>query len=296
MVLSCSESPPYHHYDARPPGLTSKVFAPELFVGDSAYVGYNTFDPLNPELYYAITTQVWNSSRIVRRDENGQKDSLDLGINEFWEGEPVFTPDGQKLYFTAVVRDDQLHADLFFVERTDSGWSEPGEFELNTPASEWHISFTEDQTAYFGSEIDGSTLHADLFYSTFENGTYERAIKLPSPVNTEFNDCDPLIAPDESYLIFHSDRPGGFGDHDLYITFRQGVNEWSTPVNMGDQINTGGWEMGPSLSPDGKFLFFTRREAWDTTEPSRIYWVSTGIIDRIKERTLSHQKQRQSGL
>jgi Tol biopolymer transport system component len=46
------------------------------------------------------------------------------------------------------------------------------------------------------------------------------------------------------------------------------------PKNMGKNVNTEGWEMAPSLSPDGKYLFFTRRQSWNTDEPSKIYWVN----------------------
>jgi len=153
---------------------------------------------------------------------------------------------------------------------------------LNSSASEWHISSTKQEAVYFGSERESDRLKADIYFSVPENGTYKNAVKLPYPVNTEYNDCDPLIALDESYLIFHSDRPGGFGDHDLYITFNKGNNKWTEPQNMGRDINTEGWEMAPGLSPDGKYLFFTRRKSWDTSEPSKIYWVSTKIIDSYK--------------
>src|SRR6186713_2131449 len=89
---------------------------------------------------------------------------------------------------------------------------------------------------------------------------------------------DPLIAPDESFLIFHSNRPGGFGIKDkdvnvihcdLYISFNE-AGKWTKPINMGDQINTTGIEMAPALTPDGKYFLFTRRESINTSKPSAI--------------------------
>jgi hypothetical protein len=45
-------------------------------------------------------------------------------------------------------------------------------------------------------------------------------------VNSEYNEADPFVAPDESYLIFQSKRPGGFGNNDLYISFRNKGGQW----------------------------------------------------------------------
>jgi len=54
---------------------------------------------------------------------------------------------------------------------------------------------------------------------------------------------------------------------------------------MGPRINTPEWEMAPSLSPDGKYLFFTRRKAFQTDAPSQILWVSIGIVEQFRPRS-----------
>ena len=285
FLIRCETNSVYLLFDKDVPDSIPTVFAKELFSRDSSYIGYCSFDNETEEFYYAITDMQWGASQILKLNGKGHIDTLNYNINKNWEGEPMFTPNGKRMYFTAIPPPEKnmdWYANLYFIERTDKGWTTPKEFELNTQTSEWHISFTANNTAYFGSERNGSRLKADIFYTRFDNGKYNKAIKLPSTINTEYNDCDPLIAPDESYLIFHSDRPGGYGDHDLYIAFRKDENNWTDPVNMGEKINTSGWEMGPSLSPDGKYLFFTRRKSWDTKEPSKIYWVDIGIIEKYK--------------
>ena len=286
LLQGCNKKSVYLIFDKQVPGKVPRTFAENIFSKDSSYIGYCSFNQNANEFYYAITDRQWGSSKILKLSDNMQIDTVRFNINEYWEGEPMFTSDGKRMYFTAIIppKDDQdWHGDLFYIEQTEDGWSDPKEFELNTQTSEWHISFTGNNVAYFGSEREGSRLKADIFYSKPINGKYKEAIKLPSSINTEYNDCDPLIAPDESYLIFHSDRPAGYGDHDLYIAFRKGENKWTKPVNMGEDINTSGWEMGPSLSPDGKYLFFTRRKSWDTDEPSKIYWVDIAIIEKYKK-------------
>ena len=274
----------YLIFDNDVPDTIPQIFAGKILNKDSSYVGYCSFSKTEQCFYYTITNRHWNSSSILRLTPNGKVDTVKFNVNKNWEGEPYITPDGQRMYFTAIKPPSKTpwHADIFYVDKTDTGWGTPVEFPLNSLSSEWHISLTSQKTVYFGSERNTDRLKADLYYSLYENGTYRTAIKLPYPINSEYNDCDPLIAPDESYLIFHSDRPGGYGEHDLYITFNKGDNTWTEPKNMGKSINSNGWEMAPTLSPDGKYLFFTRRKSWNTSEPSKIYWVSTNILDNYR--------------
>lgn len=81
----------------------------------------------------------------------------------------------------------------------------------------------------------------------------------------------PLPAPDESYLIFKSDRPGGLGGLDGYITFRSPAGGWGSPRLIPPPINTSGGDDVGDVSPDGRFLFFSRREGKEMD----IYWVDS---------------------
>lgn len=277
----------YLWFDPAVPGLKPKVFAEEFLYRDGAYLGYQTFSENGEEFYYAVTDKEWQTSHIrhVSAQAPDRIETL-LFVDGKWEGEPCITPDGRRLFFT-VIRPpgkEPWHSDLYVCEKTGTGWGVPQLLPspVNSPKSEWHASVAANGVLYFASERDGDRLRADIFRAAPVNGTYPAVEKLPAGINTEFNDSDPLIAPDESYLIFHSNRPGGFGEHDLYISFRGERGNWSTPKNMGPDINSAGWEMAPSLTPDGKFLLFTRRKAFQTEEPSQILWVSARIVDTLR--------------
>ena len=60
------------------------------------------------------------------------------------------------------------------------------------------------------------------------------------------------------------------------------TDTWSEPINMGEPINTRAQERLPGISPDGKYLFFTR---WTPDQDQDVFWVSAGIIDRLNERS-----------
>jgi OmpA-OmpF porin, OOP family len=85
---------------------------------------------------------------------------------------------------------------------------------------------------------------------------WSRPVSLDS-INSRYNDGGCFITYDQNYLIFTSDRKGGFGNCDLWVSQREG-DRWSDPVNMGEPINSPGYEGFASLSPDGKTLYFVR--------------------------------------
>ena len=100
---------------------------------------------------------------------------------------------------------------------------------------------TKDGTMYFFSNRKGGFGKSDIYHSRLENGEYKVVKNLSSPVNSEFSDYDSFIAPDESYLIFSSDRPGGYGKYnDIYITFRKKDGTWTEPKNLGYDFRDSG--------------------------------------------------------
>ena len=123
----------------------------------------------------------------------------------------------------------------------------------------------------------------DIYRSRLIDGKYQELENLGAPVNTEYPEVDPFISADESYLIFCTDKPGGFGGYDLYISFRKSDGSWTPPVNMGEGINTTGAEFRPGVSPDQKYFFFTS----DRSGAGEIYWVSTDIIQLLKSSSLA---------
>ena len=82
-------------------------------------------------------------------------------------------------------------------------------------------------------------------------------VNLGPVINSEFSEGAPAISPNGLSLYFSSDRPGGFGENDLYIAQRATPEDpWGTPVNLGPAINTDSQERTPNLSPDGHWLYF----------------------------------------
>jgi len=83
-------------------------------------------------------------------------------------------------------------------------------------------------------------------------------VNLGAPVNSPATEQAPALSPDGLSLYFSSDRPGGLGATDLWVSQRDcGECPWNAPVNLGSVVNSTAGDAGPSLSIDGHLLFFT---------------------------------------
>jgi len=141
------------------------------------------------------------------------------------------------------------------------------------------LSASANGTYYFDTYT--KKLDTPIRYSRLINGKYEQPKSLGPQFGIGRYNAHPYIAPDESYIIFDSVRDGGYGSSDLYISFRATDGSWGPAINMGDKINTAASEKNPSVSPDGKFIFFDWRTK-PRNEDVTIYWVDAQIIEALR--------------
>ena len=92
--------------------------------------------------------------------------------------------------------------------------------------------------------------------SDFKNSEWSEPVNLGS-INSPFNEQNIFLTKDQLTIYFTSDRPGGFGGLDIYVSHRASVySAWQTPMNLGPPVNTATNDFGPNLSIDGHLLFF----------------------------------------
>ena len=103
-----------------------------------------------------------------------------------------------------------------------------------------------------------------MYVSQWSGGAWQIPMNLGPTVNTAFNDMGPSVNTCNNILYFHSDRPGGQGDFDLYSSdYVFGV--WTAPQNLGPIVNSALIEEWPSISSDGKTLYFDSGDIWETS-------------------------------
>lgn len=194
------------------------------------------------------------------------------------DADPHISPDGSRLYFISNrprsgTRPTEEY-DVWVVARTPSGaWGEPRNLgaPVNTDSvTEWSPSVARSGNLYFGADGKGGK-GSDLYVARWVNGTYEVPENLGDSINTEAGEVEPWIAPDESYLIFSAyGRPDGVGGYDLFVSERRnGV--WQRARPLGGGVNSPQRDFNQSVSPDGKYLFFSStRGAFDSVPAARL--------------------------
>ena len=273
VFFSCNNNPvepedqPVPYLGQAPPGSVPEVFAPGSVSRDSIPELGISFSPDGEECYYSSNFKIY----YTRQDSGGWSDPVIADFVGDSGGEnPMVSPNGSFFTFT---RND----DIFISRRTGAQWSAPEIFPypINTEKRESGHSITLDSILYFTSNNRWAEVtRGDIYRTGYLKNSSNPAEKVDI-LNTNEDEDGVCVAPDESYIIFWSWRSSGYGMHDLYISFKDN-DTWTTPLNMGESINTDELEILCSVSPDGEYLFFVRGSGFETFD---IYWVDAEIIE-----------------
>lgn len=281
------------YFGAAPPGRRATPFAPQFFGNLKKLTRFGmAFSDDGKECYYAVAL---NENGLFREEircsryENGSWTTprpLLSDEKKYKYVDPHFSPDGKRLYFIYTKPTDPKNAprrqmfDIWYVKRRGREWGPPinvGSPISTSKANEYYVSLTAKGTLYFGSNR-ASRNNFDLYSATLgADGRYQTPKPLAGSVNTDKYEADVFVAPDESYLIFSSSkRRDGMGQGDLYVSFRKANGTWSAGINMGDRVNSKRQEFAPSVSRDGKYLFFSSGGV--------INWVDASVIADLREK------------
>jgi Tol biopolymer transport system component len=262
------------YFGEEPPGLKAKLFAPGIISTQGHFELSVTFTPDGKELYFTRRADEGgvNVIMVCKWEENGwtAPDTANFS-KEGRSSEPHITPDGSKLYFgTTRIKpgEEKPSYGIWVMNRLDNHWGKP-EYAMYG----MYVSTTYDGSIYFTDISDQSD--GGIKKITSENGGLQKREKLGSGVNDPTNGVHPFISPKEDFIIFDGYRKEGFGgEGDLYVAYKDENGKWSDAYNLGVFINGPGTNFCASISPDGKYIFYTKNRD--------IYWVSTKIIEELK--------------
>ncbi len=171
---------------------------------------------------------------------------------------PVLTADNETLIFTA--RSDDGDENLYTSQLINGNWSAPKSIsdKINTTANEGTCSISADGRTLVFTSCDGknSLGSCDLYISKKVGEEWTTPENLGGSVNTPFWEAQPSLSNDGRVLYFSSDRQGGYGRKDLWMSELKESNTWTKAINLGDVINTANDEISPFVHANGHTLFF----------------------------------------
>jgi hypothetical protein len=203
--------------------------------------------------------------------------------NAQWKDiDPMFSPDGKLVLFQSTRpvpgKPNREGFDIWAVRREKRGWGQPYHLgnKINSDASESYASITRSGTIYFMKENEDKVGKSDIYRSEQINGEYQDPVNIGMPVNTSERESNPFISPEEDYLLYFSTDSSGFGEVDLYISFRKD-GKWTSPKNLGQPINSALAEFCPFLHKKEKRLYFSRQQKQPDRMLENLYYIEFDI-------------------
>jgi len=198
---------------------------------------------------------------ITKQDQNGLWSSP--APLSFSGGESTLSKDGKKIYFNSRDHfpDAKVPLNVWVSSKLNDRWDKP--LPLGEPVT--------SQTVHAPSVAGNGNIYASgIIRLKFIDGEYQP----PEQLMPAIKGYHPFISADESFMIFDK-RPMIEGNRaDLFITFRNSNDTWTDPVKLGEEINTSSLETNAFVTPDEKYMFFTRK--FD------VYWVKADFIGKLR--------------
>ena len=233
----------------------------------TAFIWNTNGDPSIAAIYKVEYTNKW-SNPVKAEFTNGRSC-----------GEPFCGDDSNRVYMNTnnAVGGTKPFSIAYSIRNEAGVWGDPIAMPaaVNSASYNWHPTVVGSGNVYTVTNAGPLAMHK------YENGTYGPRVVLPAPINKAgVPQCwgDPWIAQDESYMIIGSKETGGLGATDLYISYRKSNGKWTNPKNLGNKINTPGEDSEGDITPDGKYMTFSRA----VNGSFDLYWVSTSFVQRLK--------------
>jgi len=261
------------------PGLTAKIFAPDIVSVKGRYEYAVSFSPKIDEMYFSANKEdeaqnvyfsrrngsTWSTPKIANFTNGTKKNELEAFV----------APDGKKIFFTAY--DSIFHDEnIWFVNRLDTSWSTAKKIES---------PINNDLVFYSNAAENGDLYYTSIskwkmYFAPNTNGNYATVEEL----DIDFGGHGFISSSQDFILVDAPKNNDSNQNSDIHVCFKEKDGTWTKPIPLGEEVNTTFSETCPSLSPDGKYLFFSRYN--EQGGLSNIYWVSASVIDKVKPNTL----------
>ncbi|MEM9838986.1 MAG: hypothetical protein AAF830_07500 [Pseudomonadota bacterium] len=268
------------------PGAEPVVFAPGLISLEGERELNSVFSPDGRIFMFSRTIDgVFKMFYTRQRDDGTWQEPRLAAPSKTYPGhhdvDMVFAPDAEWLYF---ISDRPLPGysleryNIWRTRFTEHGLTtpEPLGAHINGPGHELYPMIVGDGSLYFSAVRDDTVGARDTYRAQYKDGVFEDPVNIGPGVNSEDDEGDIYVNPDESYLIHVSaSRKDSLGGADLYISFKQEDGTWGDDIHMGPKINSEETDYCPMVSPDGRVFFYT--------QGNDIMWMDAAVIETFRK-------------
>ena len=274
VYLNTTNSPEdFGYLNEPPPGNSAVIFAKDI-ISKANIHGRLVVSPDGKELLWNhvdFSTNEVSIYRVVNKNGVWSPPEICSFASDGFTANPVFSLDGTRITFEFKA-DQNSNWTEKYVEKTGDVWGEPKDDESGLKGS---ASFTKNDKVYYTDYMANKPWERGIYCADYKNNSLSNIQALSSIINSQYIDYTPFISPDGDYLLFSSSRPSADENMYLYISFRNNDGTWSNPQKINSVIGFSGNARFPSISPDGKYLFFCG-------DDGNIYWVDIKTLERLR--------------
>lgn len=266
--------------DSEPPVEKAQKLAPGIISTDDHQELNAVFAPNGQEFYFCRlvdgTYRLFRMNKTISGGWTAPERVALKAMDGYEIVDPWITPDGKQMFYISNAPAPGFadkSVNIWSMPRDGDGWGVPHVLPkpINTDSNEIYPLPVKSGALYFNSSRNLTGNDRDFYVAApLGDGRYAPPKKLGPPISTPHREGDIFVAPDESYMIFTSSRPGGLGRTDMYISYRSRNGQWGDAQNLGPKVNSADHDYTPVVSPDGRYFFFTRG--------GDVYWISAKAI------------------
>jgi len=300
------------------PSDSAMLFAPVL-INTGLFTRDFSMSPDGKEIYFSIITGRAGVI-MVSYYKNGKWTEPVIapfsGNKQFYDFEPHISPDGNQLFFLSTrpkkgqePQDGWKLQNIWVSDRTEHGWGKPYEIgsPVNTDNNEFFPSLTNNSKIYFNHSIEFNDVA--IYYSEKVNNNFTKPEKLSFKNDSNLLLYNATISRDDSFILTCGTNKNNQNQTKYYIAFNVENNNWSDLIDLTGYLGyEGGRVASISLSPDGKYIFFSAialdknnsaiypnmkmseiliKRNLPQNGSSNIYWISSEFINELKQKNLN---------
>jgi len=232
-----------------------------------AYLSTISSDSKNEELatIERYINQCYNGVQYMNEAPLASVENMGITINSNSnDHSPLITADESLLVFTSTREnnkkagvDGQFDEDIFTSNNKNKQWQfpEPIGEPINNQFNNASVGLSPD-----GQQLliyNGDRGNGDIEICFFEGNSWTTPKPFSNELNSDYRETSACFSPDGNQIYFVSDRPGGIGESDIYVSHKNNKGKWEKPKNIGSEINSEFSEETVFMHPDGRTLFFS---------------------------------------
>jgi tetratricopeptide (TPR) repeat protein len=195
-----------------------------------------------------------NAMKLIETPVKFTEENIGEQFNDSYSNfNPVVSADGKSFTFMTSLK---FYDAIFYSRKDKNSWSSPLNItpDVQSDGDLYISSLSANGDYLYLSKNDNN--NSDIYVSKYDGQKWLTAVGLNKNINTKYWESHAVVSESGDFMIFSSNRPGGFGGLDLYISYLQENGDWGSAINLGPEINSPFNEDRATLTDSGKTIYF----------------------------------------